>query len=91
MRDDRSSKMSLTLLQGYSSAEEEDAEERDYENSDEEDENHGVERYGSSSSSVFNFSASHAARDSCLPSANDVFSQVIITLFLRIHKISRSY
>ncbi|CAN6821685.1 unnamed protein product [Brassica oleracea] len=67
--------MSLTLLQGYSSAEEEDAEERDYENSDEEDENHGVERYGSSSS-VFDFSASHSAKDSGLPSANDVFSQI---------------
>ncbi|XP_048615781.1 uncharacterized protein LOC106398090, partial [Brassica napus] len=56
--------------------EEEDAEEKDYENSDEEDGNHGVERYGSSSSSVFNFSASHSARDSGLPSANDVFSQI---------------
>ncbi|CAF2087868.1 hypothetical protein BRARA_F02297 [Brassica rapa] len=67
--------MSLTLLQGYSSAEEEDAEERDYENSDEEDENHGVERYGSSSS-VFDFSASNSAKDSGLPSANDVFSQI---------------
>ncbi|CAN6937939.1 unnamed protein product [Brassica oleracea] len=32
--------------------EEEDAEEKDYENSDEEDGNHGVERYGSSSSSI---------------------------------------
>ncbi|CAN6983259.1 unnamed protein product [Brassica oleracea var. botrytis] len=67
--------MSLTLLQGYSSAEEEEAEERDYENSDEEDENHGVQRYGSSSS-VFDFSASHSAKDSGLPSANDVFSQI---------------
>ncbi|CAG7871560.1 hypothetical protein IGI04_023971 [Brassica rapa subsp. trilocularis] len=67
--------MSLTLLQGYSSAEEEDAEEKDYENSDEEDENHGVERYGSSSS-VFDFSASNSAKDSGLPSANDVFSQI---------------
>ncbi|KAG2282081.1 hypothetical protein Bca52824_053301 [Brassica carinata] len=57
--------------------EEEDAEEKDYENSDEEDGNHGVERYGSSSSSVFDFSASHSARDSGLPSANDVFSQVL--------------
>ncbi|KAL0683758.1 hypothetical protein Bca4012_050606 [Brassica carinata] len=56
--------------------EEEDAEEKDYENSDEEDGNHGVERYGSSSSSVFDFSASHSARDSGLPSANDVFSQI---------------
>ncbi|ESQ31478.1 hypothetical protein EUTSA_v10004872mg [Eutrema salsugineum] len=68
--------MSLTLLQGYSSAEEEDAEERtigDYENS-EEDEDHVVERYGSSS--VFDFSASHSAKDSGLPSANDVFSQI---------------
>ncbi|KAG2327052.1 hypothetical protein Bca4012_035982 [Brassica carinata] len=67
--------MSLTLLQGYSSSEEEDAEERDYENSEEEDEKHGVERYGSSSS-VFDFSASNSARDSGLPSANDVFSQI---------------
>ncbi|KAF8118467.1 hypothetical protein N665_0005s0224 [Sinapis alba] len=70
--------MSLTLLQGYSSAEEEeeeDAEEKDYENSDEEDVNRGVERYGSSSS-VFDFSASHSAKDSGLPSANDVFSQI---------------
>ncbi|CAN7091610.1 unnamed protein product [Brassica rapa subsp. narinosa] len=56
--------------------EEEDAEEKDYENSDGEDGNHGVERYGSSSSSVFDFSASHSARDSSLPSANDVFSQI---------------
>ncbi|CAN6997791.1 unnamed protein product [Brassica oleracea var. botrytis] len=56
--------------------EEEDAEEKDYENSDEEDGNHGVERYGSSSASVFDFSASHSARDSGLPSANDVFSQM---------------
>ncbi|WZZ02494.1 hypothetical protein YC2023_074822 [Brassica napus] len=56
--------------------EEEDAEQKDYENSDEEDGNHGVERYGSSSSSVFDFSASHSARDSGLPSANDVFSQI---------------
>ena len=54
--------------------EEEDAEEKDYENSDEEDGNHGVERYGSSSSSVFDFSASHSAINSGLPSANDVFS-----------------
>ncbi|KAG2301075.1 hypothetical protein Bca52824_029726 [Brassica carinata] len=66
--------MSLTLLQGYSSSEEE-AEERDYENSDEEDENHGVERYGSASF-VFDFSASHSDKDSGLPSANDVFSQI---------------
>ncbi|CAH2043566.1 unnamed protein product, partial [Thlaspi arvense] len=69
--------MSLTLLQGYSSAEEDDAEERtigDYENYDE-DEDHGVQRYGSSSS-VFDFSASHSAKDSGLPSANDVFSQI---------------
>ena len=71
--------------------EEEDAEEKVYENSDEEDGNHGVERYGFSSSSVFDFSASHSARDSGLPSTNDVFFQVIITLFLRIHQISRSY
>ncbi|KAL0705433.1 hypothetical protein Bca4012_071858 [Brassica carinata] len=56
--------------------EEEDVEEKDYENSDEEDGNHGVERYGSSSSSVFDFYASHSARDSGLPSANDVFSQI---------------
>ncbi|CAF1715616.1 hypothetical protein YC2023_113119 [Brassica napus] len=57
--------------------EEEDVEEKDYENSDEEDGNHGVERYGfSSSSSVFDFSASHSARDSGLPSTNDVFSQI---------------
>lgn len=73
--------MSLTLLQGYSSAEEDDAEERtigDYENSDEDDD-HGVERYGSSS--VFDFSGSHSAKDSGLPSANDVFSLVIIVLF----------
>ncbi|CAF1705457.1 unnamed protein product [Brassica napus] len=56
--------------------EEEDAEEKDYENSDEEDGNHGIERYGSSSASVFDFSASHSARDSGLPSANDVFSQI---------------
>ncbi|KAF2547074.1 hypothetical protein F2Q70_00020575 [Brassica cretica] len=55
---------------------EEDVEEKDYKNSDEEDGNHGVERYGSSSSSsVFDFSASHSARDSGLPSTNDVFSQ----------------
>ncbi|CAN6821961.1 unnamed protein product [Brassica oleracea] len=67
--------MSLTLLQGYSSAEEEDSEEKSYENSDEEDGNHGVERYGSSSS-VFDFFASHSAKDSGLPSANDVFSQI---------------
>ncbi|KAL0792170.1 hypothetical protein Bca101_063547 [Brassica carinata] len=68
--------MSLTLLQGYSSSSsEEEAEERDYENSDEEDENHGVERYGSASS-VFDFSASHSDKDSGLPSANDVFSQI---------------
>lgn len=68
--------MSLTLLQGYSSAEEgEDADERDYESSGEEGENRGVERYGSSSS-VFDFSASNSAKDSGLPSANDVFSQV---------------
>ncbi|KAJ4897299.1 hypothetical protein Rs2_24093 [Raphanus sativus] len=68
--------MSLTLLQGYSSAEEEeDAEKKDYESSGEEDENHGVERYGSSSS-VFDFSASNSAKDSGLPSANDVFSQI---------------
>ncbi|VVB17966.1 unnamed protein product [Arabis nemorensis] len=69
--------MSLTLLQGYSSAEEDDAEERtigDYENSDEDDD-HGVQRYGSSSS-VFDFSGSHSAKDSGLPSANDVFSQI---------------
>ncbi|KAF8090616.1 hypothetical protein N665_0471s0011 [Sinapis alba] len=69
--------MSLTLLQGYSSSEE-DAEERtigDYENSGEEDENHGVQRYGSASS-VFDFSASHSVKDSGLPSANDVFSQI---------------
>ncbi|CAA7034857.1 unnamed protein product [Microthlaspi erraticum] len=68
--------MSLTLLQGYSSAEEDDAEERtigDYENSDE-DGDHGVQRYGSSS--VFDFTASHSAKDSGLPSANDVFSQI---------------
>ncbi|CAN8264431.1 unnamed protein product [Cochlearia groenlandica] len=70
--------MSLTLIQGYSSAEDDDdAEERtigDYENSDEEEE-HGVERYGSSS--VFDFSAaSHSAKDSGLPSANDIFSQI---------------
>ncbi|WZZ26403.1 hypothetical protein YC2023_009804 [Brassica napus] len=70
--------------------EEEDAKEKDYENSDEENGNHGVERYKSSSSSVFDFYASHSARDSGLPSANDVFSQVIITLFLRIHQISRT-
>ncbi|KAL0688917.1 hypothetical protein Bca4012_088594 [Brassica carinata] len=57
--------------------EEEDAKEKDYENSDEENGNHGVERYESSSSSVFDFSASHSARDSGLPSANDVFSQVL--------------
>ncbi|WZZ84707.1 hypothetical protein YC2023_113286 [Brassica napus] len=56
--------------------EEEDVEEKDYENSDEEDGNHGVERYGSSSSSVFDFYASHSARDSGLPSANGVFSQI---------------
>ena len=78
--------MSLTLLQGYSSAEEEDAEEKDYENSDEEDENHGVERYGSSSS-VFDFSASNSAKDSGLPSANDVFSQVIILFDLLTPKL----
>lgn len=68
--------MSLTLLQGYSSAEEEEAEERtigDYENSDE-DEDHGVRRY----TSVFDFSASASDKDSGLPSANDVFSQVIL-------------
>ncbi|CAH8389534.1 unnamed protein product [Eruca vesicaria subsp. sativa] len=64
--------MSITLLQGYSSSEEEDAEERDNENSDEEDD--GVERYGSSS--VFDFSTSHSVKDSGLPSANDVFSQI---------------
>ncbi|KAL1204073.1 hypothetical protein V5N11_011914 [Cardamine amara subsp. amara] len=66
--------MSLTLLQGYSSAEEEEAEERtigDYDNSDE-DEDHGVRRY----TSVFDFSASASAKDSGLPSANDVFSQI---------------
>ncbi|KFK28101.1 hypothetical protein AALP_AA8G472600 [Arabis alpina] len=65
--------MSLNLLQGYSSEEENDAEERtmgDYENSDEEDD-HGVERYRSSS--VF---GSHSGKDSGLPSANDVFSQI---------------
>lgn len=76
--------MSLTLLQGYSSAEEEDAEERtigDYENSDEEND-HGVQRYGSSS--VFDFTASHSAKDSGLPSANDVFSQVFILSEFRI-------
>ncbi|KAF3529947.1 hypothetical protein DY000_02038951 [Brassica cretica] len=56
--------------------EEEDAKEKDYENSDEENGNHCVERYESSSSSVFDFSASHSARDSGLPSANDVFSQI---------------
>ncbi|CAH8363307.1 unnamed protein product [Eruca vesicaria subsp. sativa] len=70
--------MSLTLLQGYSSAEEEeeDVEERDYENSEEEDDkNRGVLRYGSSSS-VFDFSASNSVKDSGLPSANDVFSQI---------------
>ncbi|KAH0878695.1 hypothetical protein HID58_066089, partial [Brassica napus] len=60
----------------YVDPEEEDVEEKDYENSDEEDGNHGVERYGSSSSSVFDFYASHSARDSGLPSANDVFSQI---------------
>ncbi|KAH0891811.1 hypothetical protein HID58_054240 [Brassica napus] len=62
--------------------EEEDAEEKDYENSDEEDGNHGIERYGSSSASVFDFSASHSARDSGLPSANDVFSQVHLLMML---------
>ncbi|KAJ0242152.1 hypothetical protein HA466_0214610 [Hirschfeldia incana] len=67
--------MSLSLIQGYSSAEEEDTEEKDYENSEEEDENHGVQRYGSSSS-VFDFSASNSAKVSGLPSANDVFSQI---------------
>ena len=70
---------------------EEDAEERDYENSEDDDENHGVERYGSSSS-VFDFSASHSgSKHSGLPSANDVFSQVIILFFIlgnpRIHQI----
>ncbi|CAF1928495.1 unnamed protein product [Brassica napus] len=60
----------------YVDPEEEDVEEKDYENSDEEDGNHGVERYGSSSSSVFDFYASHSARDSGLPSANGVFSQI---------------
>ncbi|CAF2059741.1 unnamed protein product [Brassica napus] len=55
---------------------EEDAEERDYENSEDDDENHGVGRYGSSSS-VFDFSASHSgSKHSGLPSANDVFSQI---------------
>lgn len=70
--------MSLTLLQGYSSAEDDEAEERtfgDYENSDE-DEGNRVRRY--ESSSVFDFSASaSSAKDSGLPSANDIFSQVI--------------
>ncbi|CAG7883405.1 unnamed protein product, partial [Brassica rapa] len=58
---------------------EEDAEERDYENSEDDDENHGVERYGSSSS-VFDFSASHSgskhSKHSGLPSAKDVYSQI---------------
>ncbi|KAL0663118.1 hypothetical protein Bca4012_099955 [Brassica carinata] len=55
---------------------EEDAKERDYENSEDDDENHGVERNGSSSS-VFDFSASHSgSKHSGLPSANDVFSQI---------------
>ncbi|XP_010444344.1 PREDICTED: uncharacterized protein LOC104727048 [Camelina sativa] len=70
--------MSLTLLQGYSSAEEDEAEERtigDYENSDEDEGNNGVRRY--ESSSVFDFSASaSSAKDSGLPSANDIFSQI---------------
>ncbi|KAF3587273.1 hypothetical protein F2Q69_00028117 [Brassica cretica] len=73
--------------------EEEDVEEKDYENSDEEDGNHGVERYGSSSSSVFDFYASHSARDSGLPSANDVFSQVLypqlVCIFVAFWLISR--
>uniref|UniRef100_A0A0D3CUZ5 Uncharacterized protein n=1 Tax=Brassica oleracea var. oleracea TaxID=109376 RepID=A0A0D3CUZ5_BRAOL len=56
---------------------EEDAKERDYENSEDDDENHGVERNGSSSS-VFDFSASHSgSKHSGLPSANDVFSQFL--------------
>ncbi|XP_010546334.1 PREDICTED: uncharacterized protein LOC104818435 [Tarenaya hassleriana] len=71
--------MSLTLIQGYSSAEEEEAEERtveDYENSDEDygDDPSAVRRYGSSS--VFAASATLPAGDSSLPSADDVFSQV---------------
>jgi hypothetical protein len=69
--------MSLTLLQGYSSAEEEEAEERafgDYDNSDEDGDN-DVRRY--ESSSVFDFSASaSSAKNAGLPSADDVFSQI---------------
>jgi hypothetical protein len=71
--------MSLTLLQGYSSAEEEEAEERafgDYDNSDEDGDN-DVRRY--ESSSVFDFSASaSSAKNAGLPSADDVFSQVFL-------------
>ncbi|XP_022762419.1 uncharacterized protein LOC111308362 isoform X1 [Durio zibethinus] len=73
--------MSLSLLQGYSSAEEEEAAELDqihYSHSSDDDDNVGVKNHSTDpkryDSSVFDFP--HPSRKSALPSAFDAFSQI---------------
>jgi hypothetical protein len=71
--------MSLSLIQGYSSAEEEAAaaateEEEDYQDFSEEEEGHSGSRWKASYKAPTNGSSSSS---SILPSAIDAFSQVV--------------
>lgn len=78
--------MSLALIQGYSSAEEEGEEKERFsdENSSEDDDNDNDEKISANRSASENafFHLPKSSADSLLPSALDVFSEVLATFAL---------